>query len=420
MSKRIGIIGAGTAGLQLGLFLRQHDIEATIYTDRRPEDYAAGRLPNTVAHHAVTVERERALGIDYWPTAEYGYFGHHYFLGGPAQLRFYGDYHAPSRAIDYRIYHPQLMEDFTSRGGQIDYRVLDENDVATLENQHDLIVVCTGKGTFGKLFARDPQHSPHQAPQRALCVGVFKGIQQLDKRAVVWGASPGHGEMIEIPYLTFGGMAMALVWENHIGGDLEVLRHVRYEDDPAGFRKLMLEKLQTHYPMTMERVDEAEFDVANSPLDILQGGVVPIVRETSAVLPGGTTALALGDVNATVDPVLGQGGNMASHAAWILGEEIVAQDVFDARFVEVVDARRRDRVLAATRWTNFMLAALDALPPEFQAFIGALAQNRSLADEFTDNFNFPERQWDIFAHPDRIGAWLTRERTPGQLVGASA
>lgn len=226
--------------------------------------------------------------------------------------------------------------------------------------------------------------------------------------------------MIEIPYLTFGGMASALVWENHIGGDLEVLRHVKYEDDPAGFCKLMLEKLRTNYPMTMERVDEAEFDVANSPLDILQGGVVPVVRETSAVLPGGTMALALGDVNATVDPVLGQGGNMASHAAWILGEEIVAQDVFDARFVEIVDARRRDRVLAATRWTNFMLGALDALPPEFQAFIGALAQNRTLADEFTDNFNFPEKQWDIFAHPDRIGAWLTRERTPDQMVGASA
>lgn len=158
MSKRIGIIGAGTAGLQLGLFLRQHGIETTIYTDRRPEEYAAGRLPNTVAHHAVTVEREKALGIDYWPTDEYGYFGHHYFLGGPAQLRFYGDYHAPSRAIDYRIYHPQLMEDFTSQGGKIEYRVLDEDDVATLEAQHDLIVVCTGKGTFGKLFARDPEH----------------------------------------------------------------------------------------------------------------------------------------------------------------------------------------------------------------------------------------------------------------------
>jgi len=420
VSKRIGIIGAGTAGLQLGLYLRQHKIEATIFTDRTPEDYTSARLPNTVAHHAVTIQRERALGIDHWNTEDHGYFGHHYYLGGPDPLRFYGDYHAPSRAVDYRIYHPQLMNDFTAQGGVIDYRPISEADIDTLSAQFDLLVVCTGKGGFGKLFARDAAHSPHEKPQRQLCVGVFKGIDQLPTRAVVWGASPTQGELIEIPYLTFGGMATALVFENHIGGDLEVLTHTKYGDDPAAFRKLMLDKLATHYPMTYERTDPREFDVANSPLDILQGAVTPTVRETSVALDNGTIALALGDLHATVDPVLGQGGNMASHAAWVLGEEIVAQDVFDHRFVEVVDARRRDRVLAATRWTNFMLGALDTLPAEFQGFIGALAQDRKLADEFTDNFNFPEKQWDVFAHPARIGAWLTRDRSQNDLVGAAA
>ncbi|MBW0113754.1 styrene monooxygenase subunit StyA [Pseudonocardia abyssalis] len=418
MTKRIGIIGAGTAGLQLGLYLRQHDIEATIFTDRTPEEYASSRLPNTVAHHAVTVKREKALGLDHWSTDDYGYFGHHYYLGGPEPLTFYGDYEAPSRGLDYRIYHPRLMEDFVNQGGKIEYRTLDDDDVPKLSAQFDLLVVCTGKGTFGRMFARDVAHSPHDKPQRALCVGVFKGISQLPTRAVVWSASPGAGEMIEIPFLTFGGMASALVFENHIGSDLEVLRHTRYDEDPKAFIKLTLDKLRTHYPMTAERVDESEFDLANGPLDILQGGVVPIVRETHVTLDDGTIALALGDVHATVDPVLGQGGNMASHAAWILGEEIAAQDVFDGRFVEVVDARRRDRVLAATRWTNFMLQMLDTLPPEFQAFIGALSQNRTLADEFTDNFNFPERQWDVFAHPERIGAWLSKDRTARELVAA--
>ncbi len=417
MSKKIGIIGGGTAGLQLGLFLQQNGVESTIFTDRNGEQIAAGRLPNTVAHHAVTVERERALGVDHWSTDDYGYFGHHYFVNGPEPLKFYGDYHAPSRAVDYRIYHPQLMEDYASRGGKIEYGELGEDDVTRLSAAFDLLVVCTGKGTFGKLFARNPIHSPHERPQRQLCVGVFQGIEQLPTRAVVWQASPMNGEMIEIPYLTFGGMASALVFENHIGGDLEVLAHTKYEDDPAAFRNLVLEKLRTHYPMTFERTDTSQFDVANSPLDILQGGVVPTVRETSAVLPDGTVALALGDVHATVDPVLGQGGNMASHAAWVLGEEIVRNDVFDHRFVEVVDARRNDRVLAASRWTNFMLGALDTLPADFVGALAAVSQDRRLADEFTDNFNYPERQWDVFAHPARIGAWLTRDRSD-QLVPA--
>jgi styrene monooxygenase len=417
VSKRIGIIGAGTAGLQLGLYLRRHDVDVTIITDRAPEDYAGSRLPNTVAHHAVTVERERAVGVDHWPTDEFGYVGHHYYVGGPEPLRFYGDYHAPSRAVDYRIYHPRLMEDFVDRGGVIEYRPVVHDDVAPLAARFDLLVVCTGKGPFGHMFGRVAEHSPFGKPQRALCVGVFAGISQLPTRAVVWSASPGAGEMIEIPFLTFGGMASALVFENHIGGPLEILAHTLYEDDPQAFLALTLETLRTHYPMTAERVDTSGFDLAGGPLDLLQGGVTPTVRRSHAVLDDGTVAISLGDVQSTVDPVLGQGGNVASHAAWTLGEEIVARDVFDTRFVEHVERRRGDRVLSASRWTNFMLDTLATLPPEFREFVGELSRNRSLADEFTDGFNYPERQWDRFATPNRTAAWIAQHAPVPALAG---
>ena len=68
------IVGAGTAGLHLGLHLIENGVEATIYTDRRPEEYASMRLLNTVAHHHVTVSREDKLGVNHWPDA--GYAGH--------------------------------------------------------------------------------------------------------------------------------------------------------------------------------------------------------------------------------------------------------------------------------------------------------------------------------------------------------
>ena len=53
--------------------------------------------------------------------------------------------------------------------------------------------------------------------------------------------------------------------------------------------------------------------------------------------------------------------------------------------------RRQDRVLGASRWTNIMLA-----PPSeaMGALIGTMSQNQTLCDEFTENFNYPERQWD--------------------------
>ncbi len=406
MTKRIGIIGAGTAGLHLGLNLLAEGVEVTIYTDRPPDEYRTMRLLNTVAHHHVTIAREDALRCNHWPTDQYGYKGHYYSIGGPRPLQFYGDLVKPSRAVDYRIYQPRLMLDFAARGGVIEYGQIAHEDLRRIADKFDLLVVCTGKGPFGQMFKHQPEHSPFDKPQRALCVGLFKGISEPETRAVTMYFSPGAGEMIEIPTLSFGGMVNALVIENHVGGDLEVLAKAKYEDDPRGFISLLLEKLRKHYPSCAERINENEFDLAEGPMDILQGGVTPTVRNSHAFLDNGKLAVALGDVQSVVDPVLGQGANMASYAALILGEQIVKDDVYDARFIEKVDALRRDRVLSAMRWTNYMLVSLRDMAPDLLGFIGAISQDRALADEFTDNFNYPEAQWDCFSSPARIESWI--------------
>ena len=408
MKKRIGIVGAGTAGLHLGLYLRQNDVDVTVFTDRKPEDYAGMRLLNTVAHHAVTVQREEALGVNEWPSDKYGYFGHYYYVGTPQPMQFYGDLKSPSRAIDYRMYQPMLMQALAARGGEIRYDAVTADDLEALSEQFDLLVVCTGKASLGALFDKQPENSPFERPQRALCVGLFKGITDSPIRAVTMSFSPGQGELIEIPTLSFNGMVTALVLENHFGGDMEILSTTKYDDDPKAFMALLLEKLRKHHPSVAERIDPDEFDLANSSLDILQGGVAPAFRNGSFQLKNGKTVIGLGDVQATVDPVLGQGANMASHAAWILGEEIIAQSVYDQRFCEHLERRRQDRVLSATRWTNFMLSSLAQVPQEFVDFLVVLSQSREMADEFTDNFNYPERQWDYFSSPQRIGAWCAR------------
>lgn len=418
MTKRIAIVGAGTAGLQLGLYLQAKGVQSTIITDKRPEDYPNIRLLNTVAHHAVTIARENELGVNHWPDA--GYFGHYYYVGIPSMpVEFYGALPTgPSRAVDYRIYLPTLMQDYVERGGKIEYRDIGVSDLNDLSEDYDLVVVGTGKGGLGQLFARDEQSSPFREPQRQLCVGLFKGIAPAEIRAVTFCIAPGAGEMIEIPTVTFGGDATALVFENHIGGDMEILAHTRYEDDPQAFRDLMLDKLRTYYPITARRINEDEFDVANSPLDILQGAVVPAVRHGHIQLANGKTVALLGDAHATVDPVLGQGGNMASYAAHVMGKEIVAAEVFDDRFFEEVDARRAGRVLGATRWTNYMLKNLRELPNELIEFLGAIALDQTLSDKFTDNFNRPEAQWDIFASPETMKSWVEENR--GGMNGAES
>lgn len=404
MKREIGIIGAGVGGLHLALYLNKHGVDATIITDREPHHYRDAQLINTVAHHHVTLAREAYLGIDQWSKPELSYTHHNHFFNFPEPLEFRGDFSKPSRAVDYRLYLPVLMDEFMRRGGNIEFRRIEEDDIAGLVDRFELLVVSTGKGGFGQLFPFRPDLTPFAQPQRRLCVGLYKGVKNADPMNVTLSVSPGHGEMIVIPTVTFDGIATALLMENVPGGDLEELATLNYAQDRSRFLQTLLAKLEKHHPTTYDRIDPARFDLAQ-PQDLLQGGVVPTVRSTTVEFPGGKCAIALGDVHSVVDPMMGQGANMASYAAFVLGEEIVGSDVIDVRFCEKVDLKRQDRVLAASRWTNMMLAPPS---PEMGELLGTMGHNKALADEFTESFNYPEKQWDRISTPQRIRAWIDR------------
>jgi hypothetical protein len=266
-----------------------------------------------------------------------------------------------------------------------------------------MVAVSTGKGALGQMFAPDPVNSPIDHPLRLLCVGLYAGVRKTTPNGVTLSVSPGHGELIEIPTLTFSGHSTALLLENVPGGDLEELVRFPYDSkNPKPFIDLLLAKLEKHHPTVYERIDTARFGLCQ-PQDLLQGSIVPTVRTTKVDLGDGKLAVALGDVHCVVDPAMGQGANVASYSAIVLGEEIARDTALDDLFVETVDRRREDRVLGASRWTNFML-----MPPtqELFALIVEMAGNRKLCDEFTMNFNFPERQWAHLASPARIKAWM--------------
>ncbi|MGN8546061.1 styrene monooxygenase subunit StyA [Bradyrhizobium sp. 13971] len=410
MNKSIGIVGAGIGGLHLALYLQQHGIQATVLTDRTPVQYASARLMNTVAHHSVTIARENELGVNHWDDAATIYHHHDHFFNFPGNgLLFRGRFKKPSRAVDYRMYLPALMKDFEDRGGSIEYASIQDDDIPALVSRFDLLVVSTGKGALGRMFTHRPELSPYSQPQRLLCVGLFDGVDHGspdgdDPRGVTLSVSPGHGEMIVIPTLSFNGMKTALLMENIPGGDMADLVSLSYDADPAAFRQTILDKLEKHHPHTYNRIDTHRFGLAQ-PLDLLQGAVVPTVRQSSVAFDGEKFAVALGDVHSVVDPLMGQGANIASYAAFELGKAIVETVAFDARFVEEVDRARENRVFAAARWTNLMLR-----PPSeaMGRLILTMAQDRELCDEFTDNFNYPERQWDRVATDKRIHAWIDR------------
>ena len=233
----IGIVGAGIAGLHLGLLLRQHDVPVTLYTDRPPAQLAGARLLNTVTHHGPTLARERALGVDFWSAQEYGYSCHHYAFGGPQPLNFRGNFTHRSSAIDHRLYLPKLAEAFEERGGRLEIKALQAHDIEPVADRHDLLAVAAGRGAFADLFARVPQLSPYDGPQRVLSAGLYDGIAEPEPKGLTSSLSPRHGELLEIPMYSRDGFTTALGFENIPGGDLEVLARQSYADDRRAYER---------------------------------------------------------------------------------------------------------------------------------------------------------------------------------------
>jgi 2-polyprenyl-6-methoxyphenol hydroxylase-like FAD-dependent oxidoreductase len=397
----IGIVGAGTAGLHLALLLQQRGLQPTLYAERSGEDVRGGPLPNTVAHHHHTRTRERELGVNHWDDGGPSYGRHWHYVGGEQPLEFPGDFSAPSLAVDYRLYLPKLLEDFEERGGDVRIGAVSASDLDGLGERHDLVVVSTGRGGLADRFAPIPGRSPFDRPQRALCAGLYAGVAYTEPLGVTFAISPGHGEIIEIPIQTFEGNMTTLLFEAIPGGDLEVLSRTSYADDPRGFEALVLAKLQEHFPPIFARADAAAFSLTR-PSSLLQGAVTPVARESYEALADGTYAVALGDAHVVVDPVVGQGANAASYAAFVLGEAILEGEPFDEDFCRKVDEGRLPFVMGVFDWTNFMLAP----QPHLFELVGAMSQNRALCDDFTESFNRPDLQWEHLSSPEATAAYI--------------
>ncbi|MGQ0465932.1 MAG: styrene monooxygenase/indole monooxygenase family protein [Sporichthyaceae bacterium] len=380
----VGIVGGGVSALHLGLLLRANEVPVTVYAEQSGEQIASGRLQNTVAHHHLTLAREAELGLDHWPAAEYGYRGHtHWFAdGGPPPFR--GEFSAPSRAVDYRIYLPQLMADFAERGGDLRVGPVDL-EIASLD--HDLTVVAAGRGPVAEVFGVRPDRHRTE-PFRRLTAALYRGIAPADPLDVVLSVTPGVGEVIEIPILTFDGMATAVLIEGVPGGDLAAAAEFDREDLP-GFAKQVLDLLARYAPLVHERVDANAFAV-NGPLDVLQGAIAQRMREDWVRLDNGRPVLAVGDAHCLLDPVVAQGANAASYSAWVVGHAILEGGPFDEAFCAKVAERRREFLESAYDWVESML-----LPPSPQmiATTVAMVANKGVCDTFTDNFAHPDRQW---------------------------
>lgn len=141
------------------------------------------------------------------------------------------------------------------------------------------------------------------------------------------------------------------------------------------------------------------------PLDVLQGAITPTVRRGYTPLGNDKFAMALGDMHILNDPIIAQGANTASRCACVLGEALLQDPPLNETFCRETEQQLWEAGRAATEWTNM---TLQPPPPYVMALFAAAAQNKALADELTENFSAPERNWEIFSSPEGAAAFLAR------------
>jgi 2-polyprenyl-6-methoxyphenol hydroxylase-like FAD-dependent oxidoreductase len=120
-------------------------------------------------------------------------------------------------------------------------------------------------------------------------------------------------------------------------------------------------------------------------------------------LPSGRLAVAVGDAHVSVDPVTGQGANIASYSAEILGEAILDDLDFDQHFARHVAMRREGVLRAAFDWTNLTLAA----PAHLLRVHQAAASSAEVASDFARRHPDPELMWRTLATEQRVERYLT-------------
>jgi hypothetical protein len=404
--RRILIVGAGQAGLQLALGLQARGYDVTVMTNRTADEIRTGRVMSTQVMFATALGHERDLGLDFWADQAPDVDGVGVSVTAPDGSRaidWLGRLERPAQSVDQRVKMSGWLETFAERGGQVVVHAVAVSDLDYFARLYDLVLVAAGRGEIVSMFRRDTARSPYGAAQRALAVAYVHGLgprpEHPDVRALRCNMVPGAGELFVMPALTTSGPCDILFWEGVPGGPVDVFQGV---SDPREHLRLTVELMARYTPWERARAGAVELTDAGGTL---AGRFAPVVRHPVAELPSGGVALGVADVVVGNDPVTGQGANSAAKCAASYLASIVerGEECFDRDWMQGAFDRYWASAEPVVRWTNAMLAR----PPEHVlGLIGAAGELPPVADRFANGFDDPADFETWFYEPDLAGAYL--------------
>ena len=413
--RRILIIGAGQAGLQLALTLLGHGgYDVTVMTAQTPEEILHGRITSTQCMFYPALRIEREAGLNDWEAEAPWIEGQRVTLAGPGGqkvLETYGIWDAPAQSVDQRVKMSGWLERVEKAGGRVVLHPVVTSDLEALAGMYDLTIIAAGKGALVELFDRDASRSPYDAPQRTLAAIYVHGVKPYPARPVPHvriNAVPGVGETFLMPALTRSGACDAVLVEAVPGGPFDVFTDRRIT--PAEHLRRLQDLYAQWAPWEHELFTGAE---PTDELATLYGSYAPVVRHPVGAV-GERHVLGMGDVVVLNDPASGQGANNAAHCAAVYYQAIVEHG--DRPFTPEWMRRTFERYWDYAQWptalTNTMIGPL---PEHVQQILGMASVDEEVARRFAGGYAVPPSLADWFFDPAAAGAYLASRapRTAG-------
>jgi 2-polyprenyl-6-methoxyphenol hydroxylase-like FAD-dependent oxidoreductase len=397
--RRIAIVGGGQAGLQLALGLTGAGYAVTLTTECDADALERGTVRSTQCMFDAALRTERRLGLDHWHASAPQIRALDVTFAnadGTKALAFTAPLRSPAQSVDQRVKLPRWLRDLEARGGAVRVGEANPQRLEELTEDHDLVVVASGRGALARIFERETARSPYNSPQRALAVAYVDGTPRGDVVRIT--IVPEVGELFAMPCLTLSGPCEILFLEAVPGGPFDAFDDVA---SPSEHLDRMKALLAEHVPWEADHAAGAQLTDAQATLS---GRFAPVVRRPTARLPSGRSVLGLADAVVLNDPITGQGSNTAGKSADIYLREILARGPlpFDESWMEDTAERAWEYQEPVTRWTN---AVLGPPPRHVLELFAAAATCPAVAERIGDGFDHPPAilpLWESSAAVERL------------------
>jgi flavin-dependent dehydrogenase len=404
--QKIAIIGAGQAGLHLGIGLVDAGYAVTLFSDRTPEAILHGKPMGTPVLFPDTLQLERNLGLNFWDNE---------FLDGVrfrsqvcdeegnTALVLSSDVRQQWQAIDQRLKFPAWMQEFAKRGGELVIQATTPEDLEEYVQTYDLVVVTAGRGAFSTLFERDDQKSNHDTPKRYIVSLITTGLKGDIEDLHTAGTTvlPDVGEIIQFPFYANGKLCTLLVLEAYIGKAMDRFSQAQSGQELLEISKTAIQQLKPDYYdaiADLELVDEQAW---------VKGAITPIVRHPVGHLPSGAVVMGIGDVVLLHDPVTGQGANNATKMAHLVKQHIIERgnQSFDASWMQRVFDEFWNYAQHSRIFTDCLLAP----PAHLQDLMVAMAENPDILADYLQGLNHPPSLASWFFEPEVAKNYLAQK-----------